>query len=277
MLHWIVDTVDSLTPRPVKQLLKRVSPGIEDRIYRQVQHWTTDEVRQVRIRRGPLSGRPFFCNMRRERDYYAGLWEVDLVAFLESRLQPGDVFYDIGVHNGYFGLIAAQCVGPSGRVLGFEPNPANRTIINRNIALNPDLAPLINLHPFAVSDASGKMRFVAAGDSATGHLQHEAGSHPGGYEVDVVSVDEFVALGAPPPQVVKMDIEGGERWALPGMRQTIERHRPLIVVEIHDADAWNALRQVVAQYDYKLSNLSGEEIAQDNSYASRDQFVAQPR
>lgn len=56
--------------------------------------------------------------------YYFGLWEPNLSAWIESRLSPGDVFVDVGANIGYFTLLAANCVGPSGAVVAVEAMPA---------------------------------------------------------------------------------------------------------------------------------------------------------
>ena len=61
-----------------------------------------------------------------------------------------------------------------------------------------------------------------------------------------ISLDEFVyAQGNPPPQAVKMDIEGGEVMALPGMKRVLAEARPLMLMELHGPEsaraAWDAL------------------------------------
>jgi hypothetical protein len=61
-----------------------------------------------------------------------------------------------------------------------------------------------------------------------------------------ISLDEFVYVqGNPPPQLVKMDIEGGEVLALPGMRRLLAEARPLMLMELHGPEsaraAWEAL------------------------------------
>jgi FkbM family methyltransferase len=56
--------------------------------------------------------------------YYFGLWEPNLSAWIESRLSPGDVFIDVGANIGYFTLLAANCVGPTGAVVAVEAMPA---------------------------------------------------------------------------------------------------------------------------------------------------------
>jgi len=51
--------------------------------------------------------------------------------------------------------------------------------------------------------------------------------------------------GNPPPQAVKMDIEGGEVLALPGMRRILAEHHPLLFLELHGPEsekvAWESL------------------------------------
>src|SRR5215471_19195745 len=59
--------------------------------------------------------------------------DINIVARL---LEPGDVFVDGGAHVGLFTLVAARRVGPGGRVIAFEPSPANRQRLLDNVALN---------------------------------------------------------------------------------------------------------------------------------------------
>jgi hypothetical protein len=65
-----------------------------------------------------------------------------------------------------------------------------------------------------------------------------------------------VAAGrVPPPAVVKIDVEGAELAVLEGMRETIRRHRPAIICELHDTH-----REFVAfmeEAGYRLINLEG--------------------
>ena len=64
-----------------------------------------------------------------------------------------------------------------------------------------------------------------------------------------VSLDEFVYLqGNPAPAAVKMDIEGGEVLALPGMRRILQDQHPLLLLELHGPEservAWETLTSV---------------------------------
>ena len=51
-------------------------------------------------------------------------------------LKPGDVFVDVGAHIGWFTLLAAEIVGPQGKVLAIEPEWKNYKRLQDNLELN---------------------------------------------------------------------------------------------------------------------------------------------
>jgi hypothetical protein len=74
--------------------------------------------------------------------------------------------------------------------------------------------------------------------------------------VELVAIDDLVAAGrVPPPDVVKIDVEGAELAVLAGMRETLARHRPAIICELHDTHA--PFVAFMAQCGYRLINLEG--------------------
>ena len=53
-------------------------------------------------------------------------------------------------------------------------------------------------------------------------------------EVPVVALDDLrPLLDLPPPDFVKVDVEGFEDEVLRGARRTVEAHRPTLMVEVH--------------------------------------------
>jgi hypothetical protein len=56
---------------------------------------------------------------------------------LEMLLGPGDTVIDVGSNVGYFSLLCSRLVGPSGRVIAFEPGARARALMERNLRLNP--------------------------------------------------------------------------------------------------------------------------------------------
>ncbi len=276
MLVRTVDKIDALTPTWLKRLLKKWVPDIESRVYRIVQSFTADKSSQVTILRGPLQGRPFICNLRRERDYCTGLWEPDLVSRLKEQVREGDVVYDVGCHTGYMTLILSLLVGDKGLVHGFEPNPDNVKLIDRNLRLNEDLALRITMHPVAVSGCVGQMHFVANGESATGFLVSGSIASEKVIAVNTTSIDDSVAAGLPPPNVIKMDIEGGEHLAIPGMYDTLKTYRPTLFIEIHDLKSWKVFLDAVDQFNYRVEALDGRSVHPNSKFTERSQFLMVP-
>jgi hypothetical protein len=52
-------------------------------------------------------------------------------------------------------------------------------------------------------------------------------------DIDVTAIDAELASGRGAPDVVKIDVEGAEVQVLEGMRETLERHRPALICEVH--------------------------------------------
>jgi FkbM family methyltransferase len=151
-------------------------------------------------------------------------WEQPIIQRLAGALRPGDVFVDLGAYVGPFTLLASRLVGPEGRVVAFEPDPATRDLLERNVQANG--ADNVTVVPYAVGDSAGTVRFLASGDSA-GRIGPD-----GDLEVRQVTLDEFCAETGVRPTVMKVDIEGGEAAAL--RDSAVARGVRELVVEIHE-------------------------------------------
>jgi FkbM family methyltransferase len=182
--------------------------------------------------------------------------EQDLLA---QTVQPGSAFYDIGASVGYFTLLGARLVGPEGRVVAFEPLPENVRTLRRNLALNRlENATVIG----AAVAATGGRAVLALGEQPMwGRVVDHAWGRPA-VEVDRLAIDELVAARRiPPPDYVKIDVEGGETEVIAGMRETIGAHRPWIMCEVHGTgdDVVPMLRGL----GYSLSRVEGNASVED--------------
>lgn len=146
--------------------------------------------------------------------------ERETLGRVQERLQPGDVFLDVGSNLGIFTVFGARAAGPRGTVISCEPGSEAYEQLQTNIELNE----LTNVRTLklALSDRHSTMK-LALGDSASlcglAHLSEEDGPAE---EVQTVSYDSLVAeQGLPIPGVVKIDIEGHEYAALQGMERTL--------------------------------------------------------
>ena len=63
-------------------------------------------------------------------------FEVETTKLFETLIKPGKVVIDLGAHVGYYTLLAARAVGPTGKVFAFEPDESNHFLLIKDIEIN---------------------------------------------------------------------------------------------------------------------------------------------
>jgi FkbM family methyltransferase len=152
-----------------------------------------------------------------------GNYEPRTIERLWSVMSEGDVFYDIGAHEGYYALMVHSRF-PHARIVAIEPL-AN--MLRRNIALNK--ATGIEVLAVALGDAEGSIAMTTHKRSS--NYVSPAARH----RVPMETLDRLVARGLPVPNILKMDVEGYEPIVLRGAARTVDRHRPMILLEINES------------------------------------------
>lgn len=158
-----------------------------------------------------------------------GLAEPFMVQLFRQVVRPGASVLDIGAFLGQYSLLAAQLVGPTGRVYSFEPDPRNYPFLVRNLERN-GLGDRVVAVPSAVADRAGTQDLfidpnVGSGSSLAFRRRRRVAAMP----VTCVAIDEFLDESAV-ADVIKLDVEGGEVRALRGMERTIRRGSPKLVL-----------------------------------------------
>lgn len=174
-----------------------------------------------------------------------GYFDRGLTSILLRYLRPGDVFFDVGAHFGYFSLLASSLVGPEGRVLAFEPTPSTFGVLERNLLRHPNASAFrIALHAQRgrASFSDFGVRYSAYNSLFAPRLdeRNRRRARAIRHVVETWAVDDFVADRGVVPDFVKIDAESAEYAVLRGMRHTVERRRPLISLEVGDFDLPNA-------------------------------------
>jgi FkbM family methyltransferase len=211
----------------------------------------------VTIAAGGLQGGRLILNLKEEKDYWLGTYEFELQKAIEDFVKSGMVAYDVGANIGYISLQLARQVGLAGCVYSFEALPSNLDRLRTNIELN-QLSDRIQVVPTAVIDSQRLVHFLVGPSGGMGKAKGSAGRKEYAYassiEISGISLDAFVFdSGNPPPQVIKMDIEGGEVLALPGMRRLLVEARPLLLMELHGQEAALAAWQAFKQANYRVT------------------------
>lgn len=153
-----------------------------------------------------------------------------------AKLVPGDTYWDVGASIGLYTCIVSKAVGPSGRVVSFEPERRSFERLEQNIAAN-------NLHnvkalKVALWNTRKTLRLnVSHAASAGTHSLHstEANSPAATEKVDALPGDELrIAEGLPVPAVMKVDVEGAEEEVFTGLNATLrEPACRAVLCEVH--------------------------------------------
>jgi FkbM family methyltransferase len=242
-----------ILPSPLVRVIYQIKP-LARLVRRGLNRAAPYGLTEVKVAGGDLAGYTIRLDMQVDKDYWLGTYEPNLQAALHKLVPPGAVVYDVGANIGYVSLLLAKVAGRTGKVYAFEPLPSNLEQLKRNVELN-GMEERISIVPAAVTRSFGPVRFLVHASGGMGKAAGSAGRediYQTEIIVDGISLDEF-AYGQenPLPQVVKMDIEGGEVLALPGMRRLLAEARPLLLMELHGHEssrlAWETLK--AARYE----------------------------
>ena len=184
--------------------------------------------------------------------------------------------WNVGANIGVYALQLAHLVGAAGRVVAFEPNPAAREVLVRNIARN-SLQSRVEVVPSAVGSAPGTVDFYTSGADGMGRAgrPNPRLSATDRIEVPVTTLDAFASARGRLPDLVVMDIEGWEIAALEGARSHLGRTR--FIVELHP-DAWQWSGHTRADLEGLLdSGWAGGAPAQRPARPARRAWAGRPR
>jgi FkbM family methyltransferase len=194
------------------------------------------------------------------------MYEMETSELLATVLRPGDTFVDVGAHVGYFSMLAGGLVGPTGRVVSFEPEERNYQQLLGHIESN-GLRQVTAINA-AVGERVGKAEFHFNSDNDGGHALWDVGEHDGNpqsrggpvvRQVDIVSLDSILDDDTiSPPRVIKIDAEGAEHSVVLGARSLLSRHPiAFVIAEINHfglermGTSERALRQTMTELGYE--------------------------
>jgi FkbM family methyltransferase len=246
-------------PAPVKKVLYRLGPltqGLRTALNRAAPHGLA----VVKIAAGELAGFFMELDLQQEKDYWLGTYEPELQAAVRDWVQPGWTAYDLGANIGFVSLLLGRAVGPQGYVLAVEALPGNVNRLTRNVELN-ELGGIVEVLPAAVTNQDGPVTFLVGPSGGMGKADGSAGRELDYEEritVPGISLDAQVyASGRAAPQVIKIDIEGGEVLALPGMQRVLREARPILFIELHGEQAASLVWHTLQDLNYTIHQMTG--------------------
>ena len=205
-------------------------------------------------------------------------YEPDVWRALIAELRTGDTFVDVGAYIGLYTVAAGSRLHSSGRVVAFEPDSHNFSLLQEHVRLN-GLEGQVELRQAAISDKDERACFVSNG-STEGRLVLSASEDT--TTIDVVTLDR--AFAGERIDVLKVDVEGYEEMVLRGARNLLRSRvlRPRAVfVEVHPY-AWpsvgttsDSLLGLLGEAGYLVETIDGQPVDKIEHYGeivARDQF-----
>lgn len=171
---------------------------------------------------------------------YRASWathEAARLAAMHETIRPGDVVYEVGAEEGDYGALFTSW---GAKVVLVEPNPKAWPSIRASFEAN-GFRPaawwfgLLSDRVWMVDDVE-RLGVDGWPDCAFGELVPEHGFFNIWEHAEVspaVTLDELVSRTGLIPNVVSVDVEGGEFHVLRGARRTLRENRPTVFVSVH--------------------------------------------
>ncbi|HXW03950.1 MAG TPA: FkbM family methyltransferase [Vicinamibacterales bacterium] len=189
-----------------------------------------------------LGGASFVCDLSdsiAREVCFTGRYEPQETQLAVHLLEPGMQVIDAGANWGYFSLVAAHLVGPTGRVLALEPHPALHAALSANVRRNGlTQVSCLRLGAADVEGAAGFCAFAQHGGNS-GLSRLASSGERVDFQSPVQTIDavaDRAALDA--VHLVKIDVEGAELQVLRGMADGLGRRRyRVVLLECHPGTA----------------------------------------
>jgi FkbM family methyltransferase len=205
---------------------------------------------RIPVLQGALRGRRWIVGSS-NHGFWLGSYEYSKQRAFSAVVRRGYTVFDLGAHVGFYSLLASVLVGPEGRVISFEPVPRNLGFLRRHLALNK--IENCSVWEAAVGISDGTASFETGPNHAMGHLSAESSA---ALNVRTVRLDTLVtSREIPSPDLIKLDIEGGEYDALMGASDILVNRGPTILLATHGREVHQACCKLLLDHRYQLKPL----------------------
>lgn len=151
--------------------------------------------------------------------------EPEILDIFLKYINKGDSVLDIGANIGHHTLFMSKCVGDYGKVFSFEPISEMVDRIRENIEIN-DIKN-IEVNNFGLgSKEEVKKIYIDTKDVGSSSLIKKEDS-----DESLISIKTLDSLNMNRVNFIKIDVEGYEYNVLLGAEKTIQRLKPIMILE----------------------------------------------
>lgn len=207
---------------------------------------------------------------------YLGLHERDEMLFVLHYLRDGDSFWDGGANVGSYSLLASSLCGAD--VIAIEPGLQSQGRLAENIALN-SLESLVSIETRALAQRDGFAEFDLGISNTRAQLFRDSPAPRSGIAVTVgtVALDSLERTHST-PDLVKLDLEGGELDALRGGKSLLSSDRlSCLLVEDRSTEVAELLEDAgFSLYHYRPESrdlMIGDSVHNNNALWIRNESL----
>jgi FkbM family methyltransferase len=169
-------------------------------------------------------------------DLLANSFENAELRFVERFLKPGMTVVDVGAHHGLYTLLASKLVGPTGKVIAFEPSPRERQRLTQHLRLNGLKDVQVETCALGSDEGSAELYLADGANDWCNSLRKPVESASSRVVVQVHRLDDMLSRSKlRKVDFLKLDVEGAELDTLKGASKLLsENLRPVVLVEVYD-------------------------------------------
>lgn len=179
-------------------------------------------------------------------------WDRFSLRIWKGISEKSSIIIDIGTNIGLY-CLTAKVSNKNAMVVGFEPSKKSFSIVKKNVEMNQlDIV----LEKKALSNFNGSASFYDL-DTHTAVASLKLNDNLKcrkliSYEVDIITLDNYVSQNnIAKVDLVSIDVEENEENVLSGMLQTIDTHRPTIIIEVLRNDLGIKIQNILDSYNYQ--------------------------
>lgn len=186
------------------------------------------------------NGAQMLCDLRdhvQRQIWFNGAYEPVEAYLFSQLLQPGMTVLDVGANVGQYTLLASTAVGPTGRVHSFEPVPATFARLRQHVELNQLTNVTLNQAALWMEETTLDLGLAEdQADNVGSYSIGDSGVDQGKIAALAIRLRDYAQdHDLDRLDLVKMDIEGAELFALHGGRPLFDRFHPVILLEVNRA------------------------------------------